>query len=162
MIVAPDAKPRLDPVALSDEERSVLEGWSRRRKTAQALAARSRVVLRCAEGGTVGEVARDLGGFAGHGVQVAFPVSGRPVGGSVGRAASWSAQGDHGCAGRAGHHQHVGTAGYGHAVVDRSMASAAGMSQSAESRIWRAFGLKPHAVESWKLSTESAVRGQGP
>ncbi|WP_308218498.1 helix-turn-helix domain-containing protein, partial [Streptomyces hygroscopicus] len=29
----------------------------------------------------------------------------------------------------------------------RSMAEAEGMSQSAVSRIWRAFGLKPHIVE---------------
>jgi len=34
------------------------------------------------------------------------------------------------------------------------MAQAAGMSQSAVSRIWRAFGLKPHIVETWKLSTD--------
>jgi hypothetical protein len=36
----------------------------------------------------------------------------------------------------------------------RSMASAMGMSQSAVSRIWRAFGLKPHAIETWRLSTD--------
>ncbi len=36
----------------------------------------------------------------------------------------------------------------------RSMAEAAGMSQSAVSRIWRAFGLKQHIVETWKLSTD--------
>ncbi|NED83643.1 IS630 family transposase, partial [Streptomyces sp. SID11233] len=36
----------------------------------------------------------------------------------------------------------------------RSMAQAAGMSQSAASRIWRAFGLKPHIQETWKLSTD--------
>ncbi len=36
----------------------------------------------------------------------------------------------------------------------RSMAQAAGMSQSAVSRIWRAFGLKPHIVQTWKLSTD--------
>ncbi|WP_443054407.1 IS630 family transposase [Streptomyces sp. IBSBF 2435] len=36
----------------------------------------------------------------------------------------------------------------------RSMAQVAGMSQSAVSRIWRAFGLKPHIVETWKLSTD--------
>ncbi|MEU4172827.1 IS630 family transposase [Streptomyces sp. NPDC026665] len=35
----------------------------------------------------------------------------------------------------------------------RSMAGAEGMSQSAVSRIWRAFGLKPHIVETRKLST---------
>jgi hypothetical protein len=34
------------------------------------------------------------------------------------------------------------------------MASATGMSQSTVSRIWRAFGLKPHAIDSWKLSTD--------
>ena len=28
------------------------------------------------------------------------------------------------------------------------------MSQSAISRIWRAFGLKPHLVQTWKLSTD--------
>src|SRR5262249_9961638 len=36
----------------------------------------------------------------------------------------------------------------------RSMARSAGMSQSAVSRIWRAFGLKPHIVQTWKLSTD--------
>src|SRR6266581_2286079 len=36
----------------------------------------------------------------------------------------------------------------------RSMAKATGMSQSAISRIWRAFGLKPHLVESFKLSPD--------
>ena len=34
------------------------------------------------------------------------------------------------------------------------MAAATGMSQSAISRIWRAFGLKPHLVQAWKLSTD--------
>ena len=32
----------------------------------------------------------------------------------------------------------------------RSMAAATGMSPSAFSRIWRAFGLKPHLLETWK------------
>jgi Homeodomain-like domain len=36
----------------------------------------------------------------------------------------------------------------------RSMAATTGMSQSTVSRIWRAFGLKPHAVQTWKLSTD--------
>ena len=36
----------------------------------------------------------------------------------------------------------------------RSMAAATGMSQSAVSRIWRAFGLKPHLTESSKLSPD--------
>jgi hypothetical protein len=36
----------------------------------------------------------------------------------------------------------------------RSMAAATGMSQTAVSRIWRAFGLKPHQLETFKLSPD--------
>jgi hypothetical protein len=36
----------------------------------------------------------------------------------------------------------------------RSMARATGMSQTAISRIWRAFGLKPHLAQTWKLSSD--------
>ena len=42
----------------------------------------------------------------------------------------------------------------------RSMAKSQGMSQSAISRIWRAFGLKPHIVETWKLSTDPQFTGK--
>jgi hypothetical protein len=36
----------------------------------------------------------------------------------------------------------------------RSMANTMGMSQTAISRIWRAFGLQPHREETFKLSTD--------
>jgi len=36
----------------------------------------------------------------------------------------------------------------------RSMAQAIGLSQSAVSRIWRAFSLQPHRVETFKLSSD--------
>lgn len=36
----------------------------------------------------------------------------------------------------------------------RTMASATGLSQTAVSRIWRAFGLQPHRQETFKLSTD--------
>jgi transposase len=36
----------------------------------------------------------------------------------------------------------------------RSLARTLGMSQTAVSRIWRAFGLKPHLTEAFKLSTD--------
>src|SRR5207244_3152282 len=36
----------------------------------------------------------------------------------------------------------------------RSMAAATGMSQTAISRIWRAFGLKPHQTDAFKLSPD--------
>jgi DNA-binding MurR/RpiR family transcriptional regulator len=38
----------------------------------------------------------------------------------------------------------------------RSMAAEVGLSQSAVSRIWRAFGLQPHRRETWKLSRDDA------
>ena len=53
--------PKLEPLVLTDDERRVLEGWARRRKTAQALALRSRIVLACADGGSVSAVAAELG-----------------------------------------------------------------------------------------------------
>ena len=55
------ASPKLEPLVLSDDERRVLEGWARRRKTAQALALRSRIVLACADGAAVSAVAAELG-----------------------------------------------------------------------------------------------------
>jgi transposase-like protein len=39
----------------------LLEGWVRRRSTAQALAQRSRIALECAEGHSIMEVSRRLG-----------------------------------------------------------------------------------------------------
>ena len=53
--------PKLEPLVLSTEERQVLEGWARRRKTSQALALRSRIVLACADGASITAVAADLG-----------------------------------------------------------------------------------------------------
>ncbi len=40
------------------------------------------------------------------------------------------------------------------------MATESGLSQSSVSRIWRAFGLKPHVVETWKLSTDPEFIGK--
>ena len=52
---------QLAPLILSDEERSELKALAGRRKTAQALAMRARIVLTCAEGGQNKEVAAKLG-----------------------------------------------------------------------------------------------------
>ena len=52
---------RLEPVVLSEEERRRLTGWARRRSTAQGLAMRARIVLACAEGGSIVAVAARLG-----------------------------------------------------------------------------------------------------
>jgi len=53
--------PKLAPLELSRAERDVLEGWTRRGKTAQALAMRARIVLACAQGLSNSEVSRQLG-----------------------------------------------------------------------------------------------------
>ncbi len=44
----------------------------------------------------------------------------------------------------------------------RSMAKDQGLNQTQVSRIWRAFGLKPHAVDSTEVVQGPGVRGQGP
>jgi transposase len=143
-------------LSLSAEERQVLEGWARRRKTSQALALRSRIVLACADGGSNTEVAAALGvsratvtkwrsRFA---VDRLEGLSDEPRPGAPRKITdeqvelvitkTLEEQGP-------GQDTHWST---------RSMAAAAGMSQSAVSRIWRAFGLKPHLAQTWKLSTD--------
>ena len=52
--------PHAVPISLTAADRVTLEGWARRRKTAQGLARRARIVLACAEGGTNGAVAQAL------------------------------------------------------------------------------------------------------
>src|SRR3954453_1377877 len=48
------------PIVLSEEERTKLQEWARRPKTAQRLALRARIVLGCAEGWENRKVARHL------------------------------------------------------------------------------------------------------
>ena len=150
------ASPKLEPVVLSAEERQVLEAWARRRKTAQALALRSRIVLACADGAAVSAVAAELG------------ISRTTAGKWRSRFLESRLEGlsDEPRPGRPRavtdeHVERVITATLEQAPPNgdthwstRSMARSAGMSQSAVSRIWRAFGLKPHIVQTWKLSTD--------
>src|SRR5215467_7084433 len=150
------ASPKLEPVVLSAEERGVLEAWARRRKTAQALALRSRIVLACADGTANSKVAVRLGvsratvtkwrsrfvaarleGLADE-PRPGAPrkISDEQVELVITKTLEESGPGED---------THWST---------RSMASATGLSQTAVSRIWRAFGLKPHLIETWKLSTD--------
>jgi transposase-like protein len=55
---------RATPIELSERERAELEALVRRRKTAQDLALRARIILRCAEGATNQAVAREVGASA--------------------------------------------------------------------------------------------------
>jgi transposase len=141
---------------VSDGERSQLVRWARRRRTAQGLALRSRIVLECAGGLSNKEVAERLGvsrSTVGKWRQrfvvdrldglVDEPRSGRPrqVGDDrveeVIVTTLETAPPDGGT--------HWST---------RQMAAKTGLSQSTVSRIWRAFGLQPHRVEHWKLSKD--------
>ena len=50
---------RLPKLELSEEQRTTLQGWTRRRKTAQALSMRARIVLRASEGLTATAIAAE-------------------------------------------------------------------------------------------------------
>ncbi len=144
----PSPKPVV--LELPDEERQVLTGWARRHTTAQALALRSRIVLECAAGRSNTEVAAGLG-VSRETVRkwqarfVAARLEGlsdEPRPGAPRKITDEQVElvitrtlEERG----PGEDTHWST---------RSMAAATGMSQSAISRIWRAFGLKPHLVQT--------------
>ena len=144
------------PLTLTDEERQTLQRWSRRAKTAQALALRARIVLACAEGTTNKEVAERLGIWP----QTVTKWRGRFV---AKRLEGLSDEP------RPGRPRTIADERVEQVITKtleepppnedthwstRSMARATGMSQTAVSRIWRAFELKPHLTETWKLSTD--------
>jgi transposase len=142
-------------LVLSDEERELLERWARRPKSAQDLALRCRIVLLCAQGLENTEVARELG------------LNRKSVGKWRSRFVAMRIDGLHDEP-RPGAPRRIGDDAVEAVIVKtlehtptdathwstRSMAAATGMSQSAISRIWRAFGLKPHLTETFKLSSD--------
>jgi len=148
--------PKLVPVKLNDDERRALSAWARRRKTAQALALRSRIVLRCAEGGTIGEAAAELGVSR----DTVSKWRSRFLAGRLGGLTDEPRPGRPRTVGDEKVEQVVTAAleqappGGDTHWSTRSMARSAGVSQSTVSRIWRTFGLKPHVVQTWKLSTD--------
>src|SRR3989454_2860942 len=146
---------RVVEVVLSDEEREVLERWARRPKSSQALAFRCRIVLAAADGMSSTEIATELG--CNH----------NTVGKWRGRFARRGFDGLQDEP-RRGKPRSIRDEDVERVIVKtleeqpadathwstRSMAAATGMSQSAISRIWRAFGLKPHQTEAFKLSPD--------
>ena len=144
------------PLTLTDDERQTLQRWSRRATTAQALALRAKIVLACAAGATNKAVAEQLGvwpqtvtKWRGRFVRQRLeglsdePRPGRPrtiTDEQVEQVITTTLEEP-----PPRQDTHWST---------RSMARQVGMSQTAISRIWRAFGLKPHLVETWKLSTD--------
>jgi transposase len=127
----------------------------RRRKTAQDLALRARIVLRCAQGGHDGQVADDL----------------RVARSTVGRWRNKFTQrrldGLHDEP-RPGAPRTVSDADVERVVIatletkpkgathwsTRDMAKHVGLSHSTVGRIWRAFGLAPHKSEKFTLSND--------
>src|SRR3954468_6638540 len=143
-------------LVLSDVEHQTLLSWSRRAKTAQALALRARIVLACADGTTNKEVAASLGVWP----QTVNKWRARFV---RDRLAGLSDEPRPGAARKITDEQveAVITRTLEEAPANndthwstRSMAKASGLNQTAISRIWRAFGLKPHLVDTWKLSKD--------
>jgi transposase len=57
----PQWRSRLPPLGLSAEERTQLCNWSRKRRSARALALRARIVLGCSDGRSNRAVARSVG-----------------------------------------------------------------------------------------------------
>src|SRR3954464_1713935 len=142
-------------IALSEDEREQLEAWSRRRKSAQALAQRSRIVLLAAEGLKNTEIAQRLGvtrpmvtkwrsRFAVERLDglVDEPRPGRPRTGTDAQVEEVIVRTLENAPRDATHWS------------TRSLAAEVGLSQTAISRIWRAFGLQPHRQNTWKLSKD--------
>jgi transposase len=145
----------LAAVTVTAEQRLELERWSRRPKTAQALALRSRIILLAAQGGSNKVIAEKLSitahtvgrwrkrfQSAGNDGLLDEPRPGTPrklsdrqvelvltrtLESQPEAATHWST---------------------------RDMAKACGLSQSSISRIWRAFSLAPHRSETFKLSRD--------
>lgn len=140
---------------VSDAEREQLIAWARRRKTAQALALRSQIVLECATGSTNNDVAerlrctpqtvakwrrrfveQRLDGL----VDSPRPGAPRKVDDArIERVIAMTLE-----------QRPVGATHWS----TRSMAKTTGLTQTMVSRIWRAFGLQPHRQETFKLSTD--------
>jgi transposase len=142
-------------VVLTEGERAQLQAWARRPKSAQALALRSRIVLAAAEGLGNTQVAQRLGvqrstvrtwraRFAAHRLDglVDEPRPGRPRTVSDEQVEAVITRTLESMPANATHWS------------TRSLAAELGLSQSAVSRIWRAFGLQPHRRETWKLSRD--------
>ena len=153
-----DAKREGRPIKkfqISEQEQETLKRYVRRGTVSQNLSTRARICLLCAEGHTNSEVAQIVG------------VSGHTVGKWRKRFINSGVEGltdDY----RPGVPRKITDDLVEDVVVrtleskpkgathwsTRSMAENVGMGASTVSRIWRAFGLKPHLGETFQLSTD--------
>ena len=150
----PGGRPKSE-LTLSHAEREELVALTLRRKTAQALALRARIVLGCADGLDNNTVAtrqrvtpQTVSKWRGRYVQLRLeglldaPRPGAPRSIDDARVDAVIAKTLESIPEGATHWS------------TRSMARAMDVSQTAVSRIWRAFGLQPHRQESFKLSSD--------
>ena len=145
----------MEPLLLSADERQVLERWTRRATSAQALALRSRIVLACAgpDVPPIVGVARELGitadtvrkwrrRFLAERLDglVDEPRPGRPPTIAVEEVEAVVVATLEEIPKNATHWSR------------KSMADRSGLSRSTVGRIWRKFQLKPHLSDTFKLS----------
>src|SRR4028119_1083697 len=154
-IVLPAAEGRSNTAAAAGGEGAGREGVSGRRRAAQALALRARIVLRAAEGLSNTAIAAELG-VAKHTVgkwRERFardrldglrdePRSGAPRTVTDERVAELLVRTLEATPENATH------------CSTRSMAAACGLSPATVQRVWRAFGLRPHRVETSKFPSD--------
>jgi len=140
---------------LTDEERQTLQRWARRAKSSQALAQRCRIVLGCAAGKSNKQVATELGVSA----QMVCKWRQRFVASRLDGLADDP---------RPGAPRTITDEAVEEVIVATlerqpndathwsraSMAAETGLSKSTVGRIWKAFGLKPHQVDTFKLSND--------
>ena len=139
----------------ADDERETLQRWARRAKSAQALAQRCRIVLGCAAGKSNKQVAAELGVSQ----QMVCKWRQRFV------AARLDGLVDEP---RPGAPRTITDEAIEELIVATlerqpkdathwsraSMAAETGLSKSTVGRIWKAFGLKPHQVDTFKISND--------
>jgi transposase len=146
---------RLELLVLSDAKRLRLQSWAARRKTAQGLALRARIVLACAEGRSNTAVAARL--RVNRGTVTKW------------RARFWARRLDGlGDEPRPGVPRTITDAQVEEVVVrtleevpkgathwsKRELARQVGISSTSVHRIWRAFGLQPWRTEDFKISPD--------